>query len=157
MSRRWLQFRLRTLLIAVIVCALPLAWYAAQARQHKIECEAVKAIESIPDTLVFVLHDDQPGFCFGLPPPSKIDLHWHGPSWVPRRIGRCKIEMFYRVQRVYLSGESYDDCVVEQLVAFNSLKELALEGTSVTPKGMKRLRTALPHAKIEYHPANPFG
>ncbi len=38
--RRWLQFRLRTLLIAILVLSLPLSWFAARMERALMGSEA---------------------------------------------------------------------------------------------------------------------
>ena len=43
--RRWFQFRLRTLLIAVVVLSLPLSWFAVRMEQAKSQREIVEMIE----------------------------------------------------------------------------------------------------------------
>ena len=43
--RRWFQYRLRTLLIFVTLCALPCSWLGWKVRQAKREAEAAAAIE----------------------------------------------------------------------------------------------------------------
>ncbi len=43
-KRRWLQFRLRTLLIAVLVLSLPLSWFAWRMEKARKQREAVEVI-----------------------------------------------------------------------------------------------------------------
>lgn len=43
--RRWFQFRLRTLLIVVLVLSLPLSWFGARLRKARRQRAAVEAIE----------------------------------------------------------------------------------------------------------------
>ena len=45
--RRWFQFRLRTLLIAILVLSLPLSWFAVRLARERRQREAVEAIERL--------------------------------------------------------------------------------------------------------------
>jgi hypothetical protein len=154
MPRKWFQFRLRTLLVAVIVCALPLAWYAALARHSQNEQQAIRALVKLSDRSMLSSFDDE-GVCMSGVTGS-IERCWQGPAWIPRRVNGQRMELFYRVERGWLGSEQYDDRVVEHLVKFTSLKQLTLHHTSVSPEGVRRLRSELPHAKIDYLPPEPF-
>ena len=44
-SRRWLQFRLRTLLIAILVLSLPLSWLAMKMENARKQREAAAIVE----------------------------------------------------------------------------------------------------------------
>jgi len=44
--RRWFQFRLRTLLVAVVVVSLPLSWFAVRMERARKQREAVEWVEA---------------------------------------------------------------------------------------------------------------
>jgi internalin A len=45
--RRWFQFRLRTLLIALLVLSLPLSWFAVELQRVRRQRQAVEAIKQL--------------------------------------------------------------------------------------------------------------
>ena len=64
---RWLRFRLRTLLFAPAVVAIPLSWIAWRLEHHRQECRAAAALEAIGGGVLFE---------------DKL-----GPAWLRRKIG----------------------------------------------------------------------
>lgn len=79
--KRRLQFRLRTLLIAVLVLSLPLSWFAVRMERARRQREAVEAIELLGG---FVLYDWQL-----TPPPTGMTVQQAKPYplWTRRLIG----------------------------------------------------------------------
>ena len=49
-KRRWFQFRLRTLLIVVLVLSLPLSWFGARLRKARRQRETVEEIRQAGST-----------------------------------------------------------------------------------------------------------
>ena len=52
-KRRWFQFRLRTLLIAILVLSLPLSWFAMRMEKARRQREAVVAIRWLEGTAYY--------------------------------------------------------------------------------------------------------
>ena len=46
-NRRWFQFRLRTLLIVVLVLSLPLSWFAVRMERARRQRAAVEAVSEL--------------------------------------------------------------------------------------------------------------
>ncbi len=51
--RRWFQFRLRTLLVVILVLSLPLSWLAVRMERARRQREAVEAIERLGGNAVY--------------------------------------------------------------------------------------------------------
>lgn len=56
-TRRWFQFKLRTLLIAVPLFALPLSWIAMRMEKARSQREAVEAIAKLGGGVRYDYHD----------------------------------------------------------------------------------------------------
>ncbi len=121
--RRWLQFRLRTLLIAVLVLSLPLSWFAMRMERARRQrdvlyaCNVVKGSEALEVTL----------------------------TGVPRNSFWCTVlgdDFFDSVTSLTLMGDRIDDSGLESLRLENisGLTTLALADTKVTSVGLQQLR-----------------
>ena len=113
--RRWLQFRLRTLLIAVLVLSLPLSWFAVRMERARRQrdvlyaCNAVKGSEALEVTL----------------------------TGVPKNSFWCTVlgdDFFDRVTCLTLVGDRIDDSALESLKLedMSGLATLALGNANVT-------------------------
>ena len=75
--RRWLQFRLRTLLLVMAVLCVPLAWVGVRMNQKRQERAAVAAIQELGGYVGYDWeHEHTP--CKGTPP---------GPAWLRAILG----------------------------------------------------------------------
>lgn len=80
-KRRGFQFRLRTLLIAVLLLALPLSWFAMRMEKAHRQREAVEAIRRMGGVTFFVGE--------ATPPPvgrSVLDMRPY-PAWLRKWLG----------------------------------------------------------------------
>ena len=59
--RRWLQCRLRTLLVLVLICSIPCGWLAFKVKQARGQRELVQATEELAIiTFVEIYRVEQP-------------------------------------------------------------------------------------------------
>ncbi|MGI8981417.1 MAG: hypothetical protein ACR2FY_19495 [Pirellulaceae bacterium] len=120
--RRWFQFRLRTLLIAVTLAALLLgrvAWEREQCRRGE------QAIEMLHQKSVF--HDWL--------------MSQNAPSSRPERL---KVilgdDQFRTVRSAIFDGDSLADSDLRQLAVFPNLHSLIIQAPNVTDEGLSHLR-----------------
>lgn len=86
--RRWFQFRLRTLLIVVAICALFAGWFRHKLEQSRLQAIAVKALEAAGRGQVSIVYDDEPPgpyWTMGKNPPQAFSLV---PNWIKKLFGR---------------------------------------------------------------------
>ena len=166
--RRWFQFRLRTLLIAVLVLSLPLSWLTWEIekmkRQRKIGAiiEGAGAVVSYEDAEPSVLQrireflgDDSVDIVvtavlvneeFVNEEGEVVNAGWDefgdDEATYLRELPNLKI--------LSLRNTQVSDAGLEQLEGLTNLKLLYLNDTQVTPEGVKKLQEALPNCKIEY-------
>lgn len=60
-----------------------------------------------------------------------------------------------RVAKLFLCDTNVSDCCIDDLGQMDSLKEVSLDRTFVTPKGAERIRKALPDVDVYYAPRPP--
>ena len=145
--RRWLQFRLRTLLIGVLVLSLSLSWYAARVTQIQRQN---RAIDSLWEHSCFVPPaEDDPApvvsflwRCFGQ------DLFYE-PTFVWAMEGRaCDSDLRYlhefrnpdKIDTVLLQDTRVTDMGLTQLESLAGLQKLGLNGTQITDSGLGHLK-----------------
>ena len=160
--RRWLRFRLRTLLIAVAVVAVPLAWIAKERRQSRYEMQNVEQLRKQGFQVLKI------GGQYDL---WELDANGRPLSWWRNLTRRVLGERVLDVLHNQLDPEVYD---FTPLARFTSLEFLYLDGSKVhdlTPlMGLKRLRyvsltnvpvskeqiealqLAVPNCKIDHDP-----
>ncbi len=127
--RRWFQFSLRTLLVFVVVCAIPCAWLGSKIERKRKERGAVKAIVALHGT---VRYDYQSG---ALPDGPRAEPF--GPAWLRRLLGE---NFFSEVEFVQLSGGGVADAELVNLTGLIHLRRLELVSTNVTDAGLAGLR-----------------
>ena len=113
------QFGVRSLLVLVIVVAIPCSLLATEMRRANEERQALRAIKELAGKWS-VLRDY----------PS-------GPTWLHDILGD---EYFNRDCSVFVHNDKFTDADFEHLKALCQLRVLALEGTRVTDAGLKNLR-----------------
>lgn len=119
--RRWFQFRLRTLLIAILILSLPLSWFAVRLQRARRQREAVAAIEGLGGNVQY----ERPQ---GKQQPVS--------SWLRDLLGR---DFFDRVTLVYLQG-NVTNADLEHLTALLDLERLMLRSPQITDAGLKHLQ-----------------
>jgi hypothetical protein len=113
--RRWLQFRLRTLLIVLAVAAVALGW----------EVNRVRNLRAVVTEL-----EGKGAYVFYRPRSALIPTNWNHPDWLD----------YYLSDADEVTGISSDDAM--KIVAkLPNLSRLKVEGPGFTDVGMERLST----------------
>lgn len=119
---RWFQFRLRTLLIAVTLAALPLGYVAWEREQCRRGEEALDILNQNPEISVMWL--------------------WtkgrNRPKWLTFILGD---ETFRKVDTASLVGTSISDSDLRQLALLPNLTWVEIEAPNVTDAGVSYLRS----------------
>ncbi len=174
--RRWLQFRVKTLLIAVLVLSLPLSWFGMRMERARKQREAVEAIErkggsvfyepvktSVPqwmrglfgdfffEDVVQVcppgdFDDDEATYLKDLADLERLNLY----STQVTDAGLRHFKGLTNLESLSLDDTQVTDAGLEHLKDLANLETLFLYSTQVTPEGVKKLQEALPNCKIEY-------
>jgi hypothetical protein len=132
---RWYQFRLRTLLLFVLLVAVACSWPAAKAQRARRQARAVEAIRAAGGE---VRYDYK--FNATVRPPNLP-----APAWLVRLLG---VDFFADVVAVYYARSFFimdDD--LENLEGLSQLQELDLNGPQVTDAGLEHLKEL---TKLEY-------
>ncbi len=125
-TRRWFQFKLRTLLIAVPLLALPLSWFATRMEKARSQREAVEAIAKLGGGVRYDYHDG----------PCDPAEHPPIPSLLLTLLGD---DFFSDVVGV---GFFQDDVVDNDLTVLNTLRNLdfvELVEVPITDRGLHHL------------------
>ena len=120
--RRWFQFRLRTLLIAILVLSLPLSWFGARLQKARRQREAVEAIERLGGR---VMYDWETSF-----------QRPNGPSWLRPLLGS---DFFDKVRLVNLMDARVTDAEVNHIRSFAGLEVLDLSNNDISDTGLENL------------------
>jgi hypothetical protein len=151
---RWrFQFSIRSLLVLVVVIAVPCSWMAAEMKKAREQAEAINKLDAI------VIYGDAGDSSATAAPPR-------GTVWLRTLLGN---EFFYDAVRVdlnsdtrmdrlkelaqlhilILSGDDVTDAGLQHLEGLTQVRKLALVGTKVTNEGVKKLQRALPNCEIQ--------
>ena len=167
---RWFQFRLRTLLVFVTLCAILCSWLAVKKQQAKREREAAAAIEKLgadvswskssgPAWLWRLLGDDLFVHVesLDLNPPGVGHAHKPSRSTFLERFDIItdatleNLEKMRDLEILQLCRTNMTDSALEHLKGLNRLQELELFGTNVTDAGLEHLKglTRLERLNVE--------
>ena len=141
---RWFQFRLRTLLIAVLVLSVPLSWFAVKMDKARKQRKAISALSDLESRPVYVYQDGTQIYEMNL----KILYEYQDvsqrpiqtpnrPTWLRQLVGG---DFFHDVTYVDISNTYADDSSLIHLKLFPKLRYLNLKRTLVTDVGLKQLR-----------------
>jgi hypothetical protein len=128
------QFSILSLLLLVVVVAVPCKWLATElnkAREQKAEVEEIRKLGG------GVAYDYQAG-------PQTATKKLPAPAWLCRLLGD---DPFANVMMAFLADSTISDIGLEHLKGLTQLHGLYLGGTKVTGKGVKRLQQALPNCQ----------
>jgi Leucine-rich repeat (LRR) protein len=114
-KRSWLQYRLRTMFVLVVVVAVPCDWLAWKREAKRKERAAVAAIEKLGGVVFY--HPDQS------PPP--LWLRWlFGDSF------------FIDVDMVHLAASHKSDAAMNHLKGMDTIRTLILTSSQITDHGL---------------------
>jgi len=153
-STRWFQYRLRTLLAAIAVLCLPLAWLAWRIPEKRRERAAVSEIQAWGGWVSYDYEIDEDGAEVAGSEPT-------GPAWLRRLCGddffatptavdldRTSIndshlvllEVLIALEALDLSDTQITDAGLHHIKSLASLKSLSLAGTPITGSGLAHLK-----------------
>jgi hypothetical protein len=159
-KRRWYQFSLRTLLIFMLVCAVPCAWLGRKLERKRREREIVRKIEARHGRALY--DRKQIGDRWPTSEPS-------GPAWARTILGDDFFDEIFLVdwsesdvtdadlailthlphlEHLYLSKTSISDAGLANLKSLTELKNLYLWQTKVTDAGVKQFKCEFPNCAI---------
>ena len=162
--RRWSQFRLRTLLIAILVLSVPLSWCAWRMERARRQREAVEMIERSGAT--FLYDEDTNTVCevtflnFHLTDADLKHLE-RLPSLRSIAVFGCDIsdtglehlKGLTKLERLNLDCTHVSDSGLQHLEGLVNLRELHLNETRVTPRGVGKLQEVIPDCRVWYSSA----
>ena len=178
--RRWYQFSLRTLMLFMVVCAIPSAWVGSKLEATRREQVVVAEIEKLggdvayhdmigPDWLA--RHFRKVGVvAFGGPfgnPTQTTDndlkhlkeltsLKWLVLTNTPvTDAGLEHLTGLTHLRSLSLESTQFTDAGLEPLKGLTNLEDLWLTRTQVTDAGVEKLQKALPHCRIHHWPSPP--
>ncbi len=130
---RWrFQYSIRSLLVLVVVIAIPCSWLAVEMKKTRQQREAVEAIVKAGGQALFDCELEP----FMLNRPVTHGVETRGPAWLGRVLGE---HFFSAVRIVYLADTQVTDERLRQLQGLTYLEELQLRGPQVTNAGLKHL------------------
>ena len=168
-KRRWFQFRLRTLLVVILVLSLPLSWFAVRMERARRQREAVEAIEQMGGSVMYDWERDpnRPDVLYVDHPVPSWALDLLGEDFFSnvthvsasfsragdyREIHDTNLESFRgmnTLSHLDLSWTQMTDDGLNHLEHLTNLEFLDVTRTQVTPEGVEQLRKALPNCRIE--------
>lgn len=153
-TRKWrpTQFRLRTLLLLVIVVCV---WLGFVTEPHRCERKIVGRIlgnrteehwpsDSFRSTFWNTKYSRDP--CSY--PNELVTFEFTGPKWLRKWLKLMNIKYFDRVTSLFVYGPGCDDSLVDDIVKLKGLRSLELHGTKISPEGINLIRFRLVDCKV---------
>ncbi len=149
-KRRWLQYRLRTLLIAVLLLALPLSWIAMRMEKARRQREAVETIAELHGMVWYDYHEILGDFAEHPPIPSLL-LKLLGDDFFSDVVGVAffgdslgdddlkVLGTLPHIDFVILAGIPITDNGLRHLDGLPNLRCLVLEGSTISDAGLSQL------------------
>ena len=143
--RRWFQFRLRTLLVFMTLCAIPFAWVASELAQRRRENAVIAWVEKMGGTVEF--EDDQEASGW-----SEWTDQWFGKTVRVVRFDSTQVSDLSplaglnNLEGLNLNGTQVGD--LSPLAGLNNLTSLRLDSTQVSKEQIEMLQKALPNCEI---------
>ncbi len=137
MTRRWFQFRLSWLLIAVTCISVWLGVWVHRSRRQR---DAITALRNADDgvSIEYDFEDARPNSTSGILPPPRPP----GPNWLRELAGIDFVADVVRVNTFgwqLSNGSAFTDADANLLGAFPKLKHLRLDQVDVTDRGLDRV------------------
>ncbi len=161
--RRWFQFRLRTLLIAIVLLSLPLSWFGARLRKARRQKAAMEVVGELGGLVIrspsgmprFVVLGEY-NFRTSISGVAQTGGQPFPPGY-PFREATCirdgdlaVLTLLVTLEGLGIHCTDVSDAGLTHLQGLTRLKHLDLTDTQVTPEGVKKLQEALPNCEIEY-------
>ena len=148
--RRWFQFRLRTLFIAILVLSLPLSWFAWRMERARRQKEAVEVISRVGGRVMYDRLDPR----YPTRVPSRIPsflLTLLGDDFFRKVVHVCcddrvtdpdlkYIGWLHDLEGLTLMSPQVTDFGLEHLKELTDLETLDLCGTEITDTGLEHLQ-----------------
>lgn len=125
--RPWLQFRLRTLLIAVLLLSLPLSWFAVRMARARRQRAVVHAVERADGCVLFM----------GRSSVNRCRLEKILPAWLDEH---AKDAIFSDVVVEVYFRSRVSDAMLKRLGDLPTLESLTLDGTPVNGSQLRHLK-----------------
>ena len=121
-KRRWFQFSLRTLLLAITACAIWVSWYSNRVHRQRA---AVQAVLDLGGTVIYdyQIIDDRAW-------DPKAESSW--PHWIVQVFGIDSVQNVVRVS--IMNGRATDE-TLSLIGQIPTIKVVVLKGGSVTNTG----------------------
>ncbi len=149
-ERQWFQFRLRTLLIVVLLLSLPLSWFGAEVRRAKQQRMTAKAFQRLGCEVLL----DRGSLAAVLGIPESLAGF---PDWVVARnvpLTDSDLRHFRElpeIRGIQLNDTDITDAGLRYLSDSTNLITLHLSNTHITDAGLKHLKrlTNLRHLMLD--------
>jgi hypothetical protein len=128
--RRWLQYSLRTLLVATTLLAIACSWLAVKLLQARRQREAVVALEKLGGHVIYHWQLDAQGQWLRNPQRP-------GRTWLRGLLGD---DLFQSVHTVELDDTQITDAGLALLERLSQLRNVHLGGTPITDVGLEHLK-----------------
>ncbi len=129
-KRRWFQFSMRTLLIGVVIVAVPCALLGRKIEQKRREREASKAFKALGGQVWYDYETDDEGHRIGKAIPF-------GPAWMRKLLGD---DFFCEIVGAELAVHQCGDVASEYVSRFAHLQQLYLIETNLSNAGIANLK-----------------
>ena len=124
------QFSIRSLLLLVVVVAVPCGWLETEMKQAKKQREAVEEMRNAGGEVSYDYQLDPDGIEIPGAKPSE-------PAWLRRMLGD---DLFVNVKNVNIDKTAIGDAGLEHLTTLTQLQTLWLRDPQVTDAGLEHLK-----------------
>jgi len=145
-KRRWHQFSLRTLLIAVLVLSLPLGWIGWELEKTRREHVVVDRIEELGGVVEYHESKSPPWIARRFRRTQEVRLTVFPPAFLQNdqspfvsRVNDNTLDLLKALkttEELIIVGANITDCGMEHVAELTSLDSLVLVGTKITDKGL---------------------
>jgi hypothetical protein len=157
-----MRFSLRSVVLATLLIALPVAWFTSRLREARREEAMVNVLETMGATILYDYHTTQPR-----PRRKRPELVWPGTWFGKHFVSRVTyvrffpeyrlitdedltlLQSFAELRTLDLTGNAISDAGLAHLYDMHSLERLMLYDTNVTREGVNKLQAELSNCFIE--------
>ena len=161
--RRWFQFRLRTLIISVLLLSLPLSWFATRVEMARRQREAAEVIRQLGGEISYdwdIIYSQHRSL-MGLREPNTLtwilratlDKEFSDVVAVtlrddPPDADLAILKAFPNLRSLEVVCIPVTDEGIRNIAGVTTLRSLLLDNTGITMAGVKKLGVALPGCGI---------